>query len=1025
MSIDEISIHRKIKENLQRSGWKELPESVFKEHQLIENYIFEDILSEQIVKINATLFDSLTTSEKEEVLKAVKDEILNRDDPVRVLEYLKKGVSYTLKRGAKGNFEVIIKLIDYENPENNVFHYGHETKFKGFPENSKPDFTLFVNGIPLVIIEAKREFSKDVTVLQAVSDIRNYELRSPRLFNFVQFGVVYGDQKGYIPTLPNPSGENRDTRYEVWRNERKEKDIFSLLEPSRVLEIIRDFTFFVKDKETVEKIIPRYMQYYAVKRAFSRIEDYLSGGEKGRGLIWHWQGSGKTYEILFLTELFIDRFLERNPHVFIVIDREELEEQMEGILKNVAPARFTSYFKVIESVNDLKEELKAIKRQEETPALTFKSVSLVMAHKFQMDVYEEFKDLGGITKKEILILRDEAHRTEYGILASVRKAIISNAINFGFTGTPVNRRERNTFFEFAYPEEGEFYLDKYFVEDSIRDGFTLPIVWRALKPRDIYVVTEDDIREILRDFGVEEAEAPVTKVREALGLSAYLESEEHIREASEYIAENIEEDTEGFRFKAFVVASSRAACVKYKRFLDEKLTERHGGEAREWTEVVMTHVEDESKEEIRDFRQTLEQRYKKTWKEINKQLREKFKDSPYPRVLIVTDMLLTGYDASVLKVMYVDKLMKDHQLLQAVARVNRPAEGKRYGIVVDLTGHLIKLYTDALAQYNLYEDEEITKDLSRYLFIKVEKIWDGFLERYERFKSLFKGILGKEWDNEIKALEEGEITREEFEEELSTIAISERLEEFLEEAKETITHFKALGSYPQKVEYYKKVFWVEVFYLGVKRKLRKKVDIPVDWKRVREEVFRRLKFDPFEELFTLEINADTMERLKDKKKTVVLVADLLYLLINEMENRREPIYRGIYEALLRLKERLTKEPKKIKETLDELLSLKRQKESHDREYSHLDFAERVTYNLKHLFRWSAFDETRSVLKQLQSKNLITPSDRKRLVKAMHKDLIGRIEDATQRDREINRIVEEFIKPFMEAWIEERRIKENV
>ncbi len=1022
--IREDRVHQKIENILENLGWQKLPEEVFTEHHLIENYILEDIFVKKIEEINTDVLKSLKHEEIEEVINTVKNALLRESDPVRVLDYLKNGVLITVKGGPLGKREIRINLISYDEPFLNAFHYGHETKYKGFPENSKPDFTLFVNGIPVVIIEAKKEIAKEETVNKAISDIREYEVRSPKLFNFVQFAVAYGDRVGYLPVYPNIEKEERSKGFYIWKDELKQEDPERILDPLRVLEFVKGFIFFVSKKGKLEKIVPRYMQYWAVKRAIKRIEDYLSGGEKGRGLIWHWQGSGKTYEIVYLAEYFINRFLSRHPHVFVVIDREDLEDQMSGIMKNIKPAKFTDYFRVIESVEDLKETLKRIKEQEKNPSLTFKGVYLVMAHKFQQEVYRELEEIGSITKKEILILRDEAHRTEYGILASVRKKILEKALSFGFTGTPISRRDKNTFREFAYPEEGEFYLDKYFVEDSIRDGFTLEILWRSLKHENIYV-TKEMVREVLRELGVETVEVKPQEIRQRVSLKDYLESQQHVRRACEYIVQNLEEDTEGFRFKAFVVAVSRLACVRYKRILEEMLIERFGDKTKGWAEVVMTYTE-EDEEEIKRFRYALESRYSTGWKYVNQRLREKFlEENSDPRILIVTDMLLTGYDADILKVMYLDKPMRDHILLQAVARVNRPKEGKKCGLVVDLTGILIENYTKAVVQYNIYEDESIKEDLSRFLFVKVEKIWESFLRRYSSFMEIFEKVTGVPWEDFIGTLEESEYPKEIFEEVVPKVLISSELERILEELKETINLFKAVGAYPDKVSYYEKVLWLEVLYSYIMKKLRRKITLGVDIERIKKMVMQKLRFNPLEEVSAVKFDAETFEKLKGKKPAVILVADLLYTLIEETEDRREPFLKILYEQLRRIKERLTKEGVNINDILNDLIEIKKQKEDYDNRLQTSGLTEKVIYNLRFFFKVRDLKEAERVLRSIESKNLITHSDWNRLKKALHKDLMSTEKDPKERDMKINMIVEEFVKPFMEAHLEKRRSEENV
>ncbi len=1013
--ISESRVHKEIEKRLTRIGWKKLPPEIVGEHELLEDYLVEEVFNRKFLELNRDELKGLKDEDIKEILTEVKSKLLNTDDPAKVLEFLKWGITVSIKQGPLGKTQIRVKLIDYEVPENNVFHYGHEIKFKGKPDNSKPDFTLFINGIPIVIIEAKREFSVGHTVGKALKDIKAYQIKSPKLFNFVQFAVAYGDEKGYVPTLPNWEGKERPLKTEIWRDEEKKENIYDLLRPERLTEILRGFIFIHVDKAgNLRRIVPRYMQYFAVKKAFRRVQEYINGiSTKRKGLVWHWQGSGKTFEILFLTEFFFEKFESRNPHVFIVVDRQELEDQMEKDL-NVKPARFRDFLKRIQSVEELKKELKKIKEQEENPTLTFKGVYLVMAHKFRKDVREELKDIGPITKKEILVLRDEAHRTEYGILADVREAVLKKALKFGFTGTPVHRKDRNTFKEFS--EEGEFYLDRYFIEDSLRDRFTTPIVWRTLRTEP-YIITEEAVKEVLREFGVEEEEVSAQEVRQELKISHILDSIDHIEKACDYIAERIEEDSESFKFKAFVVANSRLACVRYKRILEEKLISKFGERAKNWVEVVMTYTDEEKVSEIRDFKEEVESKFGAGWQEVNRILKEKFLTEENPKVLIVTDMLLTGFDAPMLKVMYVDKVMKDHQLLQAVARVNRPHEGKRYGIVVDIPGFLIENYLKAITQYNIYEDEEIKKDIAKFLFVEADKLWETFLERYEEFKKLFNAVTDQEWEQFLERLNRGDMDREEFDITVSDIVLSPELERFMITIKEVLDLFNSLGAYPKKIDYYEKVGWIQILRASINRKRNpKKSGIP--WDSVRKELIDRLSFDPFEEAGKVSIDNEALEKLKGKRSAIILVADLLYTLLDEIEDKRDLVYRELYNRLRELKESYLNSEISAEKLLEELTRIKEEKEDYERETRDLSKTDRIVLNIRRMLLKRGYgnfglERTGGVLDRIARRRVVPSSMWDELRKALHIDLI-RIKNTGQRDRLINKLVEDFIKPLMES-----------
>jgi len=916
--IPEHITHKKIAESLKNLGWKECP--IYKKHQLIEDYLLKDIFTQKLREINAQEFEAKGLKEEniKKVIETAKDKLLFVRDPVQVLDYLKDGTTIEISRGNKGSTAVKVRFIDFKNPENNTFCFIHEAKFKGSPDNIKPDFTLFINGIPVVIIEAKREISEteNYTYEEGLTQIERYEKDSPDLFKFVQVGVVFADRQVYIPTYPNPDKEKRlERKVNVWRDKEGKENIFELLEPYTLLDILRNFTFFSsKRNSTLFKTLPRYMQYKAVNIAFRRITDYLNGNsEKNKGLIWHWQGSGKTFEIIYLTEKFFREFENKKPVVFIVVDRKELEKQFdEEDIKPLRNAKFKEVFKKIESIEELKKELSRIKQSEENPNIDPKAVYLVMAHKFRKEVAEEFKKTLGkvINKKEILILRDEAHRTEGGksILTAVRNYIMPKALKLGFTGTPVHRQENSTFHEYAYPREGEFYIDKYFIQQSIKDRYTVPLVWRVAISDGVKInLTEEQVEELIKAYFVnrsldEEEEIPEvseSEVREKLPFSDLLKADDFIEKASLYIAQKIKEDTENFTFKAMIVAQDRASAVKFKRFLDKFMPQYVEGYTPEWCQVVITHSHNDE-DIIREYREEVEQKYGKSIEELNKEWTENFKSADkLPKILIVNKKLLTGFDASILKVMYIAQLMKDVLLLQASARVNRPHPSKEYGLIVDLCGVLIENYKKAIEEYNLYEDEEINKDILKNLFKDSSELWEEFLNKLQKFKELFKKITNIEWNEFIQKVKENNTKI--FKETVDKVVTDEKgLLQLYPLLRETIRIYESIGAYHEKVKYYDTYKELKVFSAGITKKIKPKVKIPKD---IKEEFLKRLEFREIEEIAELEFSLEVVEKLKSSGKDYVIVADFLIPLITYLEDKKDPIHKVIYKRLKELRDK--------------------------------------------------------------------------------------------------------------------------
>lgn len=406
--------------------------------------------------------------------------------------------------------------------------------------------------------------------------------------------------------------------------------------------------------------------------------------KKNRGLIWHWQGSGKTFTIFFIANYFLDRYYSQNPVVFFVVDRQDLERQHDEVLKSVHEEKFRSLYKKIESIPELCEIIETLKESEFSKNIIPRGVYLTTIQKFQRGqtnveglsekedreasqrIYsvllslaekylkhlektnpEEYRkvsslkgkdrekyllELGGVKSKSVLFLIDEAHRSHYSTLGAVRKASFPNCVTFGFTGTPIFKHERSTFLEFSYPDEKEYYLDVYFIEESIKDGFTLPLAYEVVKEGDVKAegiqirLTENEIADFIKEYikkrgKIEELlEAKITKkeIRDNITKAkVILLNPVRIDKLAKYIVDRIEEDTENFKFKAMVVAVNRLGCVRYKRALDKYLVEKFGEEARNWSEIVMTYNYKETDNEILEYMEELrEKRGNKEYNEI-------------------------------------------------------------------------------------------------------------------------------------------------------------------------------------------------------------------------------------------------------------------------------------------------------------------------------------------------------------------------------------------------------------------------
>ena len=447
----------------------------------------------------------------------------------------------------------------------------------------------------------------------------------------------------------------------------------------QVLALLKDYIVFAEKDEELNKFILRQHQTTAVERVVHRALDPV----KRRGLVWHTQGSGKTFTMIKAAELLFKAPEADKPTVLLMIDRNELEDQM---LKNLA-ALGLGNVEHAESISKLNRLLKD----------DYRGIVVCMVHKFR-DMPANIN-----TRKNIYVLIDEAHRTTGGDLGNFLMAGLPNASYLGFTGTPIDKTAygRGTFKTFG-GEDDKGYLHKYSIADSIADGTTLPLYYN-LAPNELLVPHDTLDKEFLslaEAEGLADIEHLNKVLDRAVNLKNFLKGKERIRKVAEFVAKHYTENVEPLGYKAFLVGVDREACALYKHALDEFLP-------AEYSEVVYTGNNNDTAT-LKEFHldEKKERQIRKAFTKLDQQ----------PKILIVTEKLLTGYDAPVLYAMYLDKPMRDHTLLQAIARVNRPYENeqaemvKPHGFVLDFVGIFDKL-EKALA-FDSEEINAIVKDIA-------------------------------------------------------------------------------------------------------------------------------------------------------------------------------------------------------------------------------------------------------------------------------------------------------------------------
>ena len=567
-------------------------------------------------------------------------------------------------------------LIDYENPTRNIYEVTEEWAFHNGHYGTREDVVFLVNGIPVLVIECKNA-NKDEAIALGVDQIRRYHRETPELFVSQQLFTAT-DAIGFSYGV---SWNTVRRNIFNWKNEevgKLEAKVKSFCAIPQVLAFLKDYIVFAEKDEELNKYILRQHQTGAVDATVERALDPA----RTRGLVWHTQGSGKTFTMIKAAERLFRAPEADKPTVLLMIDRNELEDQM---LKNLAALGLGNL-----------EHANSIARLNQLLKDDYRGIIVTMIHKFR----DMPADLN--TRSNIYVLIDEAHRTTGGDLGNFLMAGLPNATYLGFTGTPVDKTVygKGTFKTFGC-EDDQGYLHKYSIADSIEDGSTLPLYYQ-LAPNVMLVPHETLDKEFLslaEAEGVADIEELNKILERAVNLKNFLKGKERIQQVAKFVASHYQDNVEPLGYKAFLVGVDREACAHYKHALDQFLP-------TEYSEVVYTGSNNDSAL-LKEFHLDSKR---------ERQIRKSFgKLDQMPKILIVTEKLLTGFDAPVLYAMYLDKPMRDHTLLQAIARVNRPYENeaqemvKPHGFVLDFVGIFDKL-EKALA-FDSEEINAIVKDL--------------------------------------------------------------------------------------------------------------------------------------------------------------------------------------------------------------------------------------------------------------------------------------------------------------------------
>jgi type I restriction enzyme R subunit len=553
---------------------------------------------------------------------------------------------------AEENRERNVRLVDYDHPDNNILHVTTEWAHRSTVFRNRADVIFLINGIPVACAETKGA-GKPNGLGIGVQQIRRYHSETPEMLTSAQVFEV----TQLLDFLYGVTWNTDRKALFNWRDEHPgdyEAKVKAFFDPQRFLRVLRDYIVFVTENDQLGKKILRQHQTRAVEKVIRRIHDPA----KRRGLVWHTQGSGKTLTMITIASKMLREAEDEKPTVLMLVDRNELEAQLDRNLE----ACGVGTVKVARSKKDLRRLLGS----------DYRGLVVSMIHKFD-GVPPNLN-----TRSNVVALVDEAHRTTSGDLGNFLMAALPNATYIGFTGTPIDRisKGQGTFKVFGCEDETG-YLDKYSIAESIEDETTVRLHY-AHGPSELFAdrgLLEKEFWGLTETEGISDPEELDAILDRAVELKEMMKSPQRVDRIAQLVSEHLTENVEPMGFKAFVVAVDLEACALYKQALDRYLP-------ADYSEVVYSSVHND--EGIVKQYQIGEER--------EKEVRRHFiAGDRLPKVLIVTQKLLTGFDAPILYAMYLDKPMRDHVLLQTIARVNRPYEDelgtvKPCGLVFDFVG---------------------------------------------------------------------------------------------------------------------------------------------------------------------------------------------------------------------------------------------------------------------------------------------------------------------------------------------------
>jgi len=774
------------------------------------NVLLEEILREQLKKLNriqhkggSYLFSEENIQSAIQRLKNVKyDGLLKTNEAV--YDLLTLGVA--LEQSIEGDLKSFtLNYVDWRNPGNNVYHVAAEFAVERTRsvETCRPDVVLFVNGIPFAVIECK---SPKVEVAQAISQtIRNQrDEYIPRLFTYVQTVLAVNKNEAryattgtpakfwskwkedvadaeLAPLLERPLPESVKASlfdlafaelgvreeiapYLVGRQvTEQDRTLYALCRPERLLEMVWAFTVF----DGGVRKIARYQQVFAIREVLARVKQTDDSGKRRGGIVWHTQGSGKSLTMVMLARALALEPAIRNPRIVLVTDRVDLDKQLGNTFAacGLSPDRAESGRHLVELVSDGKAH-----------------IVTTLVHKFDKALaYKKFSD----ASPDIFVLVDETQRTQLGGYSARMRQMFPNACYIGFTGTPLLTREKSDVAKFGG------VIHTYAIDQAVADGAIVPLLYEGR-------MVELEQNQAAIDIWFERhtqglTDQQKTDLKKKYARAEMLNKAEQVIYMRAFdISEHYRQNWQGTGFKAQLVAPNKAAALRYKAFLDEL--------GAVTSEVIISPPDEregfdeidaeESTDAVVAFWQRMMKRYGSE-EDYNKSIVNAFKNGDEPEILIVVDKLLTGFDAPRNTVLYLARRLKDHSLLQAIARVNRLYEdesgskAKDFGYVIDYVGVLGEL-DQALTTYSALEGFEAA-DLEGAL-TSIHEETKALPQRHAELWDLFKTVRNRQDEEAFEQLLSDEKLRADFYERLSayakTLAIALSSERFITETPE-------------------------------------------------------------------------------------------------------------------------------------------------------------------------------------------------------------------------------------------------